>query len=482
MTSSETHPADIGLIGLAVMGANLALNMESRGLTVAVYNRSAAKTREFIDGPAAGRRFIGCDSLGALVAALSPPRRIMLMVKAGAPVDKTIAALLPLLNPGDILIDGGNSHFEDTERRAQQVEGQGLHYIGTGVSGGEEGALKGPSMMPGGSRDAWEAIRPVFEAVAARAEDGQPCCAWIGSGGAGHFVKMVHNGIEYGDMQLIAESYHLMRAMAELSGEDTRKVFARWNEGPLQSYLIEITARILAYREADGTLLVDRILDSAGQKGTGRWTVSAALDLGVPLTLIGESVFARFLSAAKDERVRTAAQLKGPATAFAGDRQALVDDLEQALLASKIVSYAQGFALMRAAAREYGWQLDNSAIARVWRAGCIIRSVFLDTIAEAYRDTPELENLLLAPYFQNTIHAAQAGWRRVVATAVQQGVAIPALAGALTYYDGLRAAWLPANLLQAQRDFFGAHTYERVDRPQGEFQHTEWLQPPTATA
>ncbi len=417
-----------------------------------------------------------------MLSATLLPRRIMLMVKAGAPVDQTITALMPLLDPGDILIDGGNSHFEDTERRARQVEGQGMRYIGTGVSGGEEGALKGPSMMPGGSRDAWDAVRPVFEAVAARAEDGKPCCAWIGSGGAGHFVKMVHNGIEYGDMQLIAESYHLMRAMAGLSGEDTRKVFARWNEGPLQSYLIEITARILACREADGTLLVDRILDSAGQKGTGRWTVSAALDLGVPLTLIGESVFARFLSAAKDERVRTAAQLKGPATAFAGDRKALVDDLEQALLASKIVSYAQGFALMRAAAREYGWQLNNSAIARIWRAGCIIRSVFLDTIAEACRDTPDLENLLLAPYFQDTLHAAQAGWRRVVATAVQQGVAVPALAGALTYYDGLRSAWLPANLLQAQRDFFGAHTYERVDRPRGEFYHTEWLPPPTTTA
>ncbi len=474
MTASTTNQADIGLIGLAVMGANLALNMESKDFTVAVYNRSTHKTLAFMNGPAAGRRFVGCDSMEALVAALKPPRRVMLMVKAGAPVDRAIAALAPLLAPGDILIDGGNSHFTDTERRAREVEARGLRYIGAGVSGGEEGALKGPAIMPGGSFDAWPKVRPLLEAVAARAADGAPCCSWIGTGGAGHFVKMVHNGIEYGDMQLIAESYHLMRVLAGLSGKDVRIIFTRWNTGPLQSYLIEITASILGHREADGTLLVDRILDTAGQKGTGRWTAAAALDLGVPLTLIGESVFTRFLSAAKEARVNAATHLEGPSIEFTDDPHKLVADLEQGLLAAKIVSYAQGFALMQTASREYGWQLDSAAIALLWRAGCIIRSVFLDEIAAAYRTAPDLENLLLAPFFRDTLHQAQSGWRRVVATAVRHGIPVPALAGALTYYDGLRAEWLPANLLQAQRDFFGAHTYERTDRPRGEFYHTEW--------
>jgi 6-phosphogluconate dehydrogenase len=479
MNDHNTPQADIGLIGLAVMGENLALNMESRGFSVAVYNRTAEKTRAFMAGRAAGKRFIATDSLTELVQNLKPPRRVMLMVKAGAAVQETIAALVPLMSEGDIIIDGGNSNYGDTERRVAEVERQGLRYVGTGVSGGEEGALKGPAIMPGGSPEAWEVLRPLFEAIAARAPDGSPCCQWIGPGGAGHFVKMVHNGIEYGDMQLIAEAYHMMRDLLQLSGDTMQAIFDSWNRGDLQSYLIEITAAILDFREADGELLLERILDAAGQKGTGRWTVTAALDLGVPLTLIGESVFARCLSSLKDDRV-AAAEILSP---LAGnpdvpDPEPFVADLEQALLAAKIISYAQGFALLREGSATYGWSLNYSDIAMVWRNGCIIRSGFLERIAEAFQTEPDLASLVLAPFFREKLRQAQTGWRRVAAAALQHGIPIPALASALTYYDGLRCARLPANLLQAQRDFFGAHTYERVDRPRGEFFHTEWAPPP----
>jgi len=476
MNDQNTPLSDIGLIGLAVMGENLALNMESRGFRVAVYNRTPEKTRAFMAGRAAGKRFVAADSLKTLVQHLQRPRRVMLMVKAGAPVQKAIETLVPLLEPGDIIIDGGNSNYRDTERRVAELEQVGLHYVGTGVSGGEEGALKGPAIMPGGSVAAWDVLRPLFEAIAARAPDGAPCCRWMGPGGAGHFVKMVHNGIEYGDMQLIAEAYHIMRDALRLPGDAIQAIFEGWNQGDLQSYLIEITAAIMAFREADGELLLERILDAAGQKGTGRWTVSAALDLGVPLTLIGESVFARYLSALKDERVTAAGILSSPSDPPpVKDHQRFITDMEQALLASKIISYAQGFALLQTAATTYGWALDYSDIAMVWRNGCIIRSGFLEPIANAFQAAPDLPNLILAPFFKEKLHNAQAGWRRVTVSAVQHGIPVPALAGALTYFDGLRCATLPANLLQAQRDYFGAHTYERVDHPRGTFYHTEWL-------
>jgi 6-phosphogluconate dehydrogenase len=476
MNDQTTPLADIGLIGLAVMGENLALNMESQGFRVVVYNRSPEKTRAFMTGRAAGKRFVAADSLKTLVQNLQRPRRIMLMVKAGTPVQETIQALVPLLETGDIIIDGGNSNYRDTERRVAEMERRELLYVGTGVSGGEEGALKGPAIMPGGSTAAWDILRPLFEAIAARAPDGSPCCRWMGPGGAGHFVKMVHNGIEYGDMQLIAEAYHIMRDVLKLPVEAMQAIFADWNRGDLQSYLIEITAAIMAFRETDGEPLLERILDAAGQKGTGRWTVGAALDLGVPLTLIGESVFARYLSALKDERITAAGILSPPADPPpVTDHQSFVTDLGQALLAAKIISYAQGFALLQTASTTYGWALDYSDIAMVWRNGCIIRSGFLEPIADAFRTAPDLSNLILAPFFTEKLHNAQAGWRRVTASAVQHGIPVPALAGALTYFDGLRCATLPANLLQAQRDYFGAHTYERVDRPRGTFFHTEWL-------
>jgi 6-phosphogluconate dehydrogenase len=476
MNDHNTPLADIGLIGLAVMGENLALNIESRGFRVAVYNRSPEKTHAFMAGRAAGKHFVAADSLKTLAQSLRRPRRILLMVKAGAPVQETINTLVPLLETGDIIIDGGNSNYRDTERRVAELEQQGLRYVGTGVSGGEEGALKGPAIMPGGSAAAWDILRPLFEAIAARAPDGSPCCRWMGPGGAGHFVKMVHNGIEYGDMQLIAEAYHIMRDILKLPVEAMQAIFADWNRGDLQSYLIEITAVIMAFRETDGEPLLERILDAAGQKGTGRWTVGAALDLGVPLTLIGESVFARYLSALKDERGTAAGILNPPSSPPpVTDQQGFIADLEQALLAAKIISYAQGFALLQTASATYGWGLDYSDIAMVWRNGCIIRSGFLEPIADAFRSAPGLSNLILAPFFREKLHNAQAGWRRVTASAVQHGIPVPALAGALTYFDGLRCATLPANLLQAQRDYFGAHTYERVDRPRGTFFHTEWL-------
>jgi 6-phosphogluconate dehydrogenase len=470
----QMRQADIGLIGLAVMGENLVMNMESKGFTVAVYNRTVAKVSNFINGRAQGKNIIGATSLQELTASLKKPRKVMLMVKAGQPVDDFIEQLLPHLEPGDIIIDGGNSHFPDTIRRAKYVESKGLLYIGTGVSGGEEGALKGPSLMPGGSPAAWPHLKPILQAIAAKVDDGNACCDWVGEGGAGHFVKMVHNGIEYGDMQLICEAYDLMRKLLGMSATEMHQVFADWYNGELNSYLIEITRDILTVNDSDGQPLVDKILDTAGQKGTGKWTGIAALDEGIPLTLIGEAVFARCLSAIKEERVAASKVFAAPKVTFNGDKQAFIKDIRAALYASKIVSYAQGYTLMRAAAKTYGWNLNYGGIALMWRGGCIIRSVFLGKIKEAFDSNPNLTNLLLDPFFKEKIGAAEAGWRRVCATALTNGVPVPAFTTALCYFDGYRSAKLPANLLQAQRDYFGAHTYERVDRPRGEFSHTNW--------
>jgi len=466
--------ADIGLIGLAVMGENLVMNMESKGFTVAVYNRTTEKVTNFIEGRAKGKNIIGTYSIQELVDNLKKPRRIMLMVKAGKPVDDFIDMIIPYLEPGDIIIDGGNSHFPDTIRRTKYVEEKGLLYIGTGVSGGEEGALKGPSMMPGGSPAAWPHVKDIFQAICAKAPDGSPCCDWVGENGAGHFVKMVHNGIEYGDMQLICEAYHLMRDLLGMSADEMHQVFAEWYEGELNSYLIEITRDILAVKDEDGKPLVDKILDTAGQKGTGKWTGIAALDEGVPLTLIGEAVFARCLSAMKDERVAASKIFSGPKPKFEGDKKAFIEDIRKALYASKIVSYAQGYILMRAAAKTYGWNLNYGGIALMWRGGCIIRSVFLGKIKEAFDKNPDLTNLLLDPFFKEKIEAAQDSWRRVCATALLNGIPVPAFTSALCYFDGYRSEKLPANLLQAQRDYFGAHTYERIDRKRGEYFHTNW--------
>jgi 6-phosphogluconate dehydrogenase len=466
--------ADIGLIGLAVMGENLILNMESKGFTVACFNRTVSKVDAFIAGRAKGKRIIGTQSIEELVGALKTPRKVMLMVKAGAAVDAFIEKLLPHLDDGDIIIDGGNSRFTDTIRRTELVEKSGKLYVGTGVSGGEEGALHGPSLMPGGSPAAWEHIKPIFQAIAAKTDDGEPCCDWVGENGAGHFVKMVHNGIEYGDMQMIAETYHLMKEGLGLSNDEMHAVFAEWNEGELDSYLIEITRDILAYTDEDGNAVIDLILDAAGQKGTGKWTAIEALDLGQPLTLIGEAVFARCLSAIKDERIAASKVLRGPTRKFFGDIEAFVADLRQALYASKITSYAQGYQLMRAAAAQHKWNLNYGGIALMWRGGCIIRSVFLGKIKAAFDKNRDLVNLLLDPFFKNAVEKAQAAWRRVVAKAVELGIPVPALGTALAYYDGYRQERLPANLLQAQRDYFGAHTYERVDKPRGEFFHTNW--------
>jgi 6-phosphogluconate dehydrogenase len=466
--------SDIGLIGLAVMGENLVLNMESKGFRVTVYNRSKKKIDNFLAGRAKGKNITGSHSVEEFVASLKRPRKVMLMIKAGSAVDEMIETLLPLLEPGDILIDGGNTHYPDTNRRTAYVESKGLLYIGTGVSGGEEGALLGPSIMPGGSIAAWPEVKPVFQAIAAKVEDGSPCCDWVGENGAGHFVKMVHNGIEYGDMQLITEAYQIMRDLLKMSAFEIHEVFNKWNEGELNSYLIEITSDILAFKDDDGQPLVDSILDTAGQKGTGKWTGIAALELGIPLTLIGEAVFARCLSAMKDERVYASKVLKGPDKIFRGDRQAFIDDLKEALYASKIVSYAQGYELMKAAAMEYGWKLNYGGIALMWRGGCIIRSVFLGKIKEAYDANPDISNLLLDPFFKEKVEKAQKGWRNIISVAALNGIPIPALSSALGYFDGYRAEKLPANLLQAQRDYFGAHTYERIDRPRGEYFHTNW--------
>jgi len=465
--------ADIGLIGLAVMGENLVLNMESKGFTVAVFNRTVSKVDEFINGRGKGKNFIGAHSIEELCSSLKRPRKVMLLVKAGQAVDDFIEKLVPHLEPGDVIIDGGNTHFPDTIRRTAYVESKGLLYIGTGVSGGEEGALNGPSMMPGGSKAAWEIVKPVFQSICAKA-GGQPCCDWVGENGAGHFVKMVHNGIEYGDMQLICEVYQIMKDLLGYTAEDMHKVFAEWNTSELDSYLIEITRDILAYRNEEGEVVVDKILDTAGQKGTGKWTGIAALDLGVPLTLIGEAVFARCLSAKKTERTAASKVLTGPTPTFYGDKTEFVNDLKSALYASKIVSYAQGYMLMREAAKEYEWKLNYGGIALMWRGGCIIRSVFLGKIKEAYDRNPELMNLLLDPFFKETVLKAEASWRKVVTTAIANGIPIPSMAAALTYFDGYRTERLPANLLQAQRDYFGAHTYERVDEPRGQFFHTDW--------
>ena len=466
--------ADIGLIGLAVMGENLAMNMESKGFTVSVFNRTTEKVEKFVEGRAKGLNIIGTYSLQELLDSLAKPRKVFLMIKAGQPVDDMIDQLLPMLEDGDIIIDGGNSHFPDTMRRTQYVESKGKLYIGTGVSGGEEGALKGPSMMPGGSPAAWPAVKPIFQAICAKVEDGSPCCDWVGENGAGHFVKMVHNGIEYGDMQLICEAYQLMRDVLGMSADEMHDVFCKWNKTELDSYLIDITQEILAYKDTDGKPLVDKILDTAGQKGTGKWTGIAALDEGVPLTLIGEAVFARCLSAMKEERVTASKAFPREAPKFTGDKAAFIEDIRHALFASKIISYTQGYTLMRSAAKTYGWNLNYGGIALMWRGGCIIRSVFLGKIKEAYDANPNLSNLLLDPYFKDTITKLVPAWRRVAAAAVTYGVPAPAMTSALSYFDGYTCEFLPANLLQAQRDYFGAHTYERLDSPRGQFFHTNW--------
>lgn len=472
-----TELADFGLIGLAVMGENLALNVESRGYRVALYNRTTEKVDQFLKGRGAGKSFVGCHSLQELVAALRRPRLIMMMVKAGPAVDELIDQLLPLLSPGDVLIDGGNTHFADTERRVALVESRGMLYVGTGVSGGEEGALKGPSLMPGGSAAAWPLIRPIFQAIAAKVgpQHDIPCCEWIGPGGSGHYVKMVHNGIEYGDMQLIAEAYHLLKELIALSNDELYEVFDQWNRGELQSYLIEITRDIFSVKdELTGGYLVDQIMDKAGAKGTGKWMSQDALDLGVPSTLVTTAVFARSLSAMKEARLRASRILPGPdGRPTVANRAELIEDIRRALYASKICSYAQGFVQLREAARERQWPLRYGDIALIWRGGCIIRAQFLDRIKEAFTAQPDLENLLLDRYFLDAIRAGQQAWRRVVALAADRGVPVPAFSSALCYYDSIRRELLPANLIQAQRDYFGAHTYERLDRP-GIF-HTDWL-------
>ena len=466
--------ADIGLIGLAVMGQNLVLNMADHGFRVAVFNRTTSKVDDFIDGPAKGTSIIGVHSMEALVESLSVPRKVMLMVKAGEVVDRFIDMLVPLLEPGDVIIDGGNSHYPDSTRRTAYLREKGLRFIGTGVSGGEEGARHGPSIMPGGDPEAWPLVKDIFQAVSAKV-DGEPCCQWVGQDGAGHFVKMVHNGIEYGDMQLICEAYSLMENALGMSCDEMHEVFKEWNTGVLDSYLIDITKDILAVKDEDGEPLVDKILDTAGQKGTGKWTGISALDLGVPLTLIGESVFARILSSLKDERVRASAILgPRPQISYSGERDEILNALRDALYASKIISYAQGFMLMSEAAKEMGWDLNYGEIALMWRGGCIIRSTFLGNIKDAYDKNPELENLALDSFFTEALKSAEAGWRKAVILAVENGIPAPAFSSALSYFDGYRSERLPANLLQAQRDYFGAHTYERLDAERGEFFHTDW--------
>jgi 6-phosphogluconate dehydrogenase len=468
--------ADIGLFGLAVMGHNLALNMNDHGFTVAVLDRFASMVDEFIGGAAKGTRVIGTHSIEELVNALERPRRVLLMIKAGDPVDGVIDQLVPHMQEGDIIIDGGNSNYRDTMRRTAALEAKGMLYIGTGVSGGEVGARHGPSIMPGGSPSAWPHVKPIFQAIAAKVEDGTPCCDWVGENGAGHFVKMVHNGIEYGDMQLICEAYHLMKEDLGLSHDRMHQTFDEWNRGELDSYLIEITRDILAFRDEDGQPLVEKVLDTAGQKGTGKWTAVSALEMGIPLTLVTEAVLARFLSSLKDERTAAAGILQGPPSDSPTESAtgSLIDDLRQARYAAKIVSYAQGYMLMRAAATEYRWNLNYGGIALMWRGGCIIRSVFLGKIRDAFENDPSLSNLLLDPYFKDQVDAAQEAWRRVIARAIAAGIPVPAMTSALAFYDGYRRARLPANLLQAQRDYFGAHKYERVDEPRGKFFHTDW--------
>ncbi|RPI24599.1 MAG: decarboxylating NADP(+)-dependent phosphogluconate dehydrogenase, partial [Chloroflexota bacterium] len=465
---------DIGLIGLAVMGQNLVLNMDDHGFKVAVFNRTVSKVDDFLNTVAKGTQVVGAHSLEEFIRLLKRPRRVILMVKAGKAVDDFIETLLPYLEEGDIIIDGGNSNYLDSTRRTAYLESKGMLFIGTGVSGGEEGARHGPSIMPGGSPAAWPHVKDIFQSISAKVEDGSPCCDWVGENGAGHFVKMVHNGIEYGDMQLIAEAYHLMKSLLCLSYEEMQQVFADWNRGKLDSYLIEITGQILAFKDSDGAPLVEKILDAAGQKGTGRWTAETALETGTPLTLVTEAVLARSLTAMKDERVEASRLLHGPQPHFDGDVNAFTNDLKEALYASKIISYTQGYMLMTAAAREYQWNLNYGGIALMWRGGCIIRSIFLGKIRDAYEQNPALSNMLLDPYFNAEVAAAQPAWRRVVARAAEQGIPVPAMSSALAFFDGFRHERLPANLIQAQRDYFGAHTYERLDRPRGEFFHTNW--------
>ncbi|MEY3288978.1 MAG: hypothetical protein RLZZ419_1220 [Pseudomonadota bacterium] len=465
--------ANIGLIGLAVMGQNLVLNMNDHGFKVAVYNRTTSTVDEFLDGPAKDTQIVGTHSLQELVDSLESPRIVMLMVKAGTVVDQCIDQLVPLLAAGDIIVDGGNSLFTDTNRRTAALKEQNILYIGAGVSGGEEGARHGPSIMPGGNKAAWPVVKPIFQAISAQV-NGDPCCEWVGDNGAGHYVKMVHNGIEYGDMQLICEAYQLLSEGLGLNADEMHAIFTEWNQGQLSSYLIEITANILAFKDEDGQPLIDKILDTAGQKGTGKWTGINALDLGIPLTLIGESVFARCLSAQKSERIKAALVLPKRTQVFSGDKQTMIDAIRDALYAAKIISYAQGFRLMREASKEYNLALKYGEIALMWRGGCIIRSQFLNDIKQAYTDNAELENLLLADYFVNTMQQADEGWRKAVILGIELGIPTPAFSSALAFYDGYRTERLPANLLQAQRDYFGAHTYERTDKPRGEFFHTDW--------
>lgn len=472
-TDMQNGKADIGVVGLAVMGQNLVLNMNDKGFKVAVYNRTTSKVDEFLDGPAKGTNIMGCHDLKKFVESLQIPRRVMLMVKAGPVVDAFIEQLVTYLDKGDIIIDGGNSLFNDSDRRTHELHKKGILFVGSGVSGGEEGARFGPSLMPGGNNAAWPAIKPIFQSIAAQV-DGEACCDWVGNDGAGHYVKMVHNGIEYGDMQLICEAYQMMREGLGMSGDEIQQVFAQWNEGVLDSYLIEITRDILTVKEPDGSLLIDHILDTAGQKGTGKWTGINALELGIPLTLIGEAVFSRCLSALKDERVTASNVLPAQANAFSGDKAEMVNAIRDALYASKIISYAQGYMLMREAAKTYGWELNYGGIALMWRGGCIIRSRFLGNIRDAFERNPQLENLLLDEFFIEAITEALPGWRKAVGCAISLGVPVPAFSSALSFYDGYRSERLPANLLQAQRDYFGAHTYERLDKPRGEYFHTNW--------
>lgn len=466
---------NIGLIGLAVMGENLVLNMESKGFSVAVFNRTTEKVDRFINGRGKGKNIKGCHSIEELVNSLEKPRKVMMLVKAGKPVDIFIDKIIPHLDKGDIIIDGGNSYFPDTIRRTKYVEDKGLLYIGTGVSGGEEGALKGPSIMPGGSPKAWPEVKKIFQAISAKVENNVPCCEWVGKDGAGHFVKMVHNGIEYGDMQMISEAYAIMKHVLGMSNEEMANAFEEWNTGELDSYLIEITKDILRKKDDEtGKYILDIILDAAGQKGTGRWTSEQALALGTPTMTIAEAVFARAMSAIKEERVAASKELKGPEIKFTGDKKEFLEKIRQGLFASKICSYAQGYQLMKSAAEEYNWELNYGDIALMWRGGCIIRAQFLGNIKEAFTKNPDLQNLLLDDYFKGVIHKSQAAWREVVAVAMQNGIAIPAFSSALAYFDGYRTETLSANMLQAQRDYFGAHTYERIDKPRGEFFHTNW--------
>ncbi len=465
---------DIGLIGLAVMGQNLVLNMNDHGFKVAVFNRTVSKVDDFIANEAKGTEVVGAHTLEEFVGLLKSPRRVMMMVKAGDTVDQWIDIVAPHLEAGDIIIDGGNSHYPDSNRRVKDLAEKGILFVGSGVSGGEEGARKGPSIMPGGAVEAWPHVKDIFQSIAAKVEDGTPCCDWVGEGGSGHYVKMVHNGIEYGDMQLICEAYQLLREGLGVTPDELSEIFTEWNKTELDSYLIEISSEIFAKKDEDGEPLIDKILDAAGQKGTGKWTCNSALDLGMPLTLIGEAVFARCLSALKDERVEASKVLNGPKIAADTDRAAFIEEVRRALYCSKLISYAQGYMVLQAAAKEQGWHLNFGGIALMWRGGCIIRSRFLGKIKDAYDKNPELSNLLLDDFFSKTLNEYQEGWRKGVIHAIEHGIPTPAFSTALSFYDGFRTARLPANVLQAQRDYFGAHTYERVDKPRGQFFHTNW--------